>query len=1439
MAPLLLLLLLALWTGARAKSAFPQRPSYSLYTSGSAHGARAASRHRNWCAFVVTKAVSCVVEDGVETYVKPDYHPCSWGSGQCSRVVVYRTYMRPRHKAAYKMVTEMQWKCCHGYSGEDCNGGPGTQISTTRPQPRPGGQGGAGTGYGQGGGGTGYGQGGGQGGGTGYGQGGGGQGGARTGYGQGGGATGYGQGGGQGGGTGYGQGGGQGGGTGYGQGGGGQGGARTGYGQGGGATGYGQGGGQGGGTGYGQGGAGTGYGQGGGGQGGARTGYGQGGGATGYGQGGGQGGGTGYGQGGGGTGGGGMGYGQGGGGQGGGGSSGSGHSGRGEKEKMRQLEEKIQSLTKTLQDLQTTVNEQFQQEVNKSGVSGGGGGGGGGGGPSSGGRNPADAAQPEIKETIDSIQTKLDQLDNRTQAHDKTLDSINNHLVNRKGNDLDGGLSGGGLSGGKLNSLKEEILRELETRVSLSCSSCQAGVEDLRRQQQEDRESIRALEKQLNAMDLRYRQSLDGLRREVVRWQGCCATVNDFQDRVNDAERKISSASENVDVLQNRLDKEVSGGGGNNENGGFGGGWLGGGGGIGGRGGDVAVTEDRLDNRLRDLERRINDTVQRTEQSCSYLENDLKDYFHRELGDLRTVFLDRFDDQAFRIVDVELDVGLVKDGVGDHGKRLSKLQNNTSLISRRLEECNCGGSEGGGVGGVGGRGSSDRGDGGGRWGAGRDGGESTTGGSGTERGTTGGGSTGGGSTGRGSIGGGSTGGGSTGGGSTGRGSIGGGSTGGGSIGGGSTGRGSIGGGSTGGGSTGRGSTGGGSTGGGSTGGGSTGRGSIGGGSTGGGSIGGGSTGRGSIGGGSTGGGSIGGGSTGGGSTGGGSIGGGSTGGGSTGGGSTGGGAGNGLSGMGETEKSLEWRVVANEDQIRHFNTQIKDMSVSGDSLLDKVVDLSQDVRKIKDLTGDHGEHFNRIVTEVEVLGHDCELCGKVEDELQRLKNHSHDALGRMQSHINRLQIRLEDQVRLLRGDVRTCTGQCNTSPDTPTGGGSGGGGGTSGRGPGLDAEKPLDGHSVIGGSSNNQLKTLQGELSEVILTFSSINDTLKGLEHTVQKHGSVITDLGNTKDKIISELDKIQQEVTEHIEDSRDRLDAVDGDVRRFQSTLLVEMGDCRRSGDGLEKRLSKLEGICGRLDGVSDSIVKIKEGLNRHVSTLWTCVSGLNESVVHHGGIMDAIQRNQDDVYRRMKSLNSSLNQVSKDLQRSSEHDLPGPPGPLGERGLNGLPGLPGRQGDRGYPGPKGETGVHGVDALVPRLSFSAALSVPMERAGTILFDKVFVNEGDFYDPRTGIFTAPVDGRYFFSAVLTGHKNEKIEAVLSKSNYGMARVDSGGYQPEGLENNPVAEAKTPPGSLAVFNIILPLQSRDTVCIDLVMGKLAHSVEPLTLFNGMLLYEDL
>ncbi|KAM9465940.1 EMILIN-1b [Clarias gariepinus] len=1030
---------------------------YSLYAGNreqgqTGDGPRAASRHRNWCAYVVTKTVSCVVEDGVETYVKPEYQPCAWGV-QCPRILMYRTYLRPRYKIAYKMVSEMEWKCCHGYSGEDCNthngggnGGSVTQISTARPWPKPSNPG--------------------------------------------------------------------------------------------------------------------------------HTGHGQ-----------------------------------------------NGGSGRVDNEKMKQMEDKIQRLTKDLNDLQSTlrtINEKFQEEMKKPG----------------GGMTPADAAKPEMKETIHNIQTKLDQLDNRTQAHDITLHSINNHLVNGKGgNDL------GSHDGGKFNSLKEEILRELERRVSQSCTACQAGVNDLRKEQQGDRDRISALEKKINDLEQRHRQDLDGLRRDLSRSQTCCDKILDLETTLRDVDKRVTSTSETCTSLEDRLEKELQGTGGGGD---FGG--------IGGSGG--GRLEDTINGYLEDLERRVNSTVQRTEDNCAYMENDLKDLFQKGLIDLRKEFNDQFSSQDMRIKYMEMDIGNVKETLFDLDKRLSRVQNATAHMDRRINEC-CSFS----------------------------GSRRPPGGSGiTPTEET------------------------------------------------------------------------------------------------------------------------------------------------------------------DTVKSLEWRVVANEDEIKRFDTRLKDLSVSGDTLRDKVIDLNNDVRKIKEVTGDNGEHFIRIITEIENCQSD--LCRTVQDDLRKLKNITNHAMDKWQIELHDIKGKvdsgcsdgcssLEEEVNKLKVDVE----KCKICLETPTG---------TGTEPGdLDGpQRPLDGHSVI--SSNNvNLGSIQGELSGVILTFSSINDTLKGLEHSVQKHDSVITDLGNTKDKIISELDKIQQEVTEHIEDSKQRFDNIDRDIKRFGHNFV------ERTGNGLEKRITKLEGVCGRLDSVSENLQKIKEGINKHVTGLWSCVNGLNMTVIHHSSFIDTMESTHlENIHGKIKQLNSSMLHLLKEFRSLMEQDftgLPGPPGPQGETGQRGFPGLPGPQGPpgkqgvdgpRGPPGLKGEHGLPGVDANVPQVSFSAALTNPMTSSGTIVFDKIFVNKGDFYNPRTGIFTAPRDGHYFFSAVLTGHKNEKIEAVLSKSNYGMARVDSAGYQPEGLENKPVAETKPTPGSLAVFNIILPLQVDDTVCVDLVMGKLAHSVEPLTMFSGTLLYED-
>lgn len=38
-----------------------------------------------------------------------------------------------------------------------------------------------------------------------------------------------------------------------------------------------------------------------------------------------------------------------------------------------------------------------------------------------------------------------------------------------------------------------------------------------------------------------------------------------------------------------------------------------------------------------------------------------------------------------------------------------------------------------------------------------------------------------------------------------------------------------------------------------------------------------------------------------------------------------------------------------------------------------------------------------------------------------------------------------------------------------------------------------------------------------------------------------------------------------------------------------------------------------------------------------------------------------------------------------------------------------------------------------MPRVAFSAALSLPRSEPGTVPFDRVLLNDGDYYDPETG----------------------------------------------------------------------------------------------------------
>ncbi|XP_039081050.1 EMI domain-containing protein 1 isoform X11 [Hyaena hyaena] len=74
------------------------------------------SGRRNWCSYVVTRTISCHVQNG--TYLQRVLQNCPWpmscpGSS-------YRTVVRPTYKVMYKTVTAREWRCCPGHSGMNC-----------------------------------------------------------------------------------------------------------------------------------------------------------------------------------------------------------------------------------------------------------------------------------------------------------------------------------------------------------------------------------------------------------------------------------------------------------------------------------------------------------------------------------------------------------------------------------------------------------------------------------------------------------------------------------------------------------------------------------------------------------------------------------------------------------------------------------------------------------------------------------------------------------------------------------------------------------------------------------------------------------------------------------------------------------------------------------------------------------------------------------------------------------------------------------------------------------------------------------------------------------------------------------------------------------------------------------------------------------------------
>ncbi|NWY05358.1 EMIL2 protein, partial [Nothoprocta ornata] len=451
---------------------------------------------------------------------------------------------------------------------------------------------------------------------------------------------------------------------------------------------------------------------------------------------------------------------------------------------------------------------------------------------------------------------------------------------------------------------------------------------------------------------------------------------------------------------------------------------------------------------------------------------------------------------------------------------------------------------------------------------------------------------------------------------------------------------------------------------------------------------------------------------------------------------------------------------------------------------------------------------------------------------------------------------------------------------------------------------------------DKDMKNLQGGLSDCKEQLLGVNSTCRKTQRGVSRK--------------IDQMQRTLANQTAHANDNccievKDRLEQLNDQVLNDLSKCKEKTQGIQEGVSDVDSRVSRVEKVCGKLDSVSGSLERIKEGLNKHVSSLWNCIREMNGTVTSHSRDISGLKNSVQRFYSQVSKITTDIEDMMKNQPGTSKWQsgtprqllpprppvqphpgisllpsrprtqpprqriplqprpaprpslpgsagvplLPGTTGVILETGEAGPPGtvamsgrgrlgsVDGQAGHSTMPSAEGYAGAPGYPKLSPPtadsqgpaaavpslVSFSAGLTQKpfSSDVGVVHFNKVLVNDGDYYNPNTGIFTSPYEGRYLITAVLAPERDEYVEAVLSVSNASVAQLHTAGYRRELLEYHKPYSGKRTCGGPGTFHLVLHLKAGDEVNVVVTGGKLAYtdSDEMYSTFSGVLLYPSI
>ncbi|XP_041261055.1 multimerin-2 isoform X2 [Onychostruthus taczanowskii] len=96
---------------------------------GDLEAASPRPRNGNWCSFTQSRLVTYIEACMKEKYIVNSQQPCPNGVPDCQKIM-YRTALKPVYQVKQKTLKSLQWKCCPGFIGKDCEQHVSTSVDS-------------------------------------------------------------------------------------------------------------------------------------------------------------------------------------------------------------------------------------------------------------------------------------------------------------------------------------------------------------------------------------------------------------------------------------------------------------------------------------------------------------------------------------------------------------------------------------------------------------------------------------------------------------------------------------------------------------------------------------------------------------------------------------------------------------------------------------------------------------------------------------------------------------------------------------------------------------------------------------------------------------------------------------------------------------------------------------------------------------------------------------------------------------------------------------------------------------------------------------------------------------------------------------------------------------------------------------------------------------